>query len=141
MPVVKPISLTPQGEFDPRHSMLALGMRKRLGAGSEYGFNDLGRSHYQAAVPMQGTYQRRVSGYNQYGKSTKKKPRTYFVQMRDCTPSNPRTVPQQANRNKFKDGMAAWSALTQPQKDEYNKKAVKQGRYGVHLFMKEYMHQ
>lgn len=139
MPVVKPISLTPTGEFDPRGSMLALRMTKRLGAGSEYGFNDLGRSHYQEAVPMQGTYQRRVSGYNQYGKSTKRKPRTYFVQMRDCTPNNPRTVPQQANRNKFKDGMTAWGALSPEQKANYNKKAVKEGRYGVHLFMKEYM--
>lgn len=139
MPRVKPISLNPQGQFDPHNSMLAFGLRKRLGAGSEYGFNDLGRSHYQEAVPMSGTYQRRVTGYNQYGRNPNRKRTEYYVLMRDCTPNNPRTVPQQANRNKFKDAMTAWKALTPEEKRDYNEAATKIGRYGVHLFIKQYM--
>lgn len=131
MPVAKPFN-----KEKPDESMLSFGMRKRFGFGTGYGFIDLGRNEFGDEAAIKGTYQRRVTGYNQYGRSPGRKRKTYYVRMRDCTPNNPQTVPQQANRNKFKAGMTAWSALTPEEKQEWNKKAVKESRYGMHLFLK-----
>ena len=51
----------------------------------------------------------------------------------------PRTANQKAASGDFADGMAAWAALTQEQKDEYNQKALKMRMHGVNLFMREWM--
>lgn len=52
---------------------------------------------------------------------------------------NPRTIPQQANRSKLADAVAAWQVLTPPQKAVYNKRAKNLKMYGDNLFIKEYM--
>ena len=52
---------------------------------------------------------------------------------------NPRTVPQQANRQKYADGIAAWQLLTDEQKEVYNKRAIGKRFFGCHLFLKEYL--
>ena len=55
-------------------------------------------------------------------------------------PTNPQTEPQQANRQKFAGAVAGWQALTQEQKNQYNKLAI--GRYmsGYNLFIRWYMY-
>lgn len=60
------------------------------------------------------------------------------IRMKFYTPTNPRTVPQQANRQKFADAMAAWQELTDEQKDAYNVRAKKRGWFGRNLFIREY---
>lgn len=54
------------------------------------------------------------------------------------TPTNPQTVPQQANRTKFADAMGAWLALTSEQKLAYTKRAKKRNLFGWNLFIREY---
>lgn len=67
------------------------------------------------------------------------------VRYQDCmthyTPFNRQTVPQQANRAKVTAGVAAWQALTEPQKQAWRDKAAKTiGWTGYHLFMSEYLY-
>ena len=52
---------------------------------------------------------------------------------------NPRTVPQQANRQKYADGVLAWQALTTEQKAVYNISAKGKRMSGYNLFLKEYL--
>jgi hypothetical protein len=52
---------------------------------------------------------------------------------------NPRTTSQQANRTRFADAMAAWSALTSDEKAKYNKRAKSRNIIGYNLYVKEYM--
>lgn len=56
------------------------------------------------------------------------------------TPYNPRTVPQQNNRQKFADGVAEWHTMSDSQKKKYNDYARKRGRIsGFTYFMSLYM--
>lgn len=137
MPRVDAITDAPAIGGIPRGSTLALSMRGKLGAGTEYGFTDLGKGFYTEADPLAGTYQKRVDGYNQYSRKPAKHRKSYPVLMRDCTPNNPRTPAQQAGRMRFKLAMQMWRALTQSERDEWNEKAAKYSRYGVHLYLKK----
>lgn len=60
------------------------------------------------------------------------------VRMKYYRPTNPQTVPQQANRTKFADAMSAWQALTDEQKSAYTNRAKKLQLYGRNLFIREY---
>lgn len=60
------------------------------------------------------------------------------VRMKFYVPTNPRTVPQQANRTKFADAMQAWMALTPTAKEPYYRKAKKLQKRAHGLFIKEY---
>lgn len=55
------------------------------------------------------------------------------------TPTNPQTGPQQANRQKMTDGVAAWKLLTPEQKEAYNVKAKYKNYSGYNLFLSEYL--
>jgi len=60
------------------------------------------------------------------------------IRMKFYTPTNPQTVPQQANRSKFADAMTAWVALTPTAKAEYIKRAKRRNMFGHGLFIREY---
>jgi len=60
------------------------------------------------------------------------------ILMKFYEPSNPQTVPQQANRNVFATAMSLWSNLTTTQKKVYNERAKKKNMYGSNLFVREY---
>ena len=60
------------------------------------------------------------------------------VKMKFYTPTNPQTVPQQANRTKFANAMAAWMALSSGDKAVYNARAKKRNMFGWGLFIREY---
>ena len=55
-------------------------------------------------------------------------------------PKNPRSGPQQANREKFSDAVAGWQMLTPEQKKTYNKRAIGKHMSGYNLFLREYMY-
>ena len=55
------------------------------------------------------------------------------------TPTNPRTGKQQAWRKIFADGIAAWHALSEEEKDEWRRKAKKKRMVGQHLFQSEWL--
>lgn len=54
-------------------------------------------------------------------------------------PTNPQTVPQQANRQKFADAMAEWGTLTEEEKAPYIFRAKKLYMIGYNLYVREYM--
>ena len=58
--------------------------------------------------------------------------------MKFYTPTNPQTIPQQANRTKFANAMTAWGALTDEEKGVYNTRAKKRNMFGWGLFIREY---
>jgi hypothetical protein len=60
------------------------------------------------------------------------------IKMKFYVPTNPQTVPQEANRTKFAAAMAAWMALTTEQKNVYNARAKKRNMFGWGLFIREY---
>lgn len=62
-----------------------------------------------------------------------------IVKNRFYIPTNPRTVPQQARRQVYADGVAAWQALTYPEKQVYNTRAKGRKLSGYNLFMQEYL--
>lgn len=139
MPTVKPIYRNDDGTIDRRRSTLSLGLHGKLGHPNEYGFNDLGKSQYGEFNPQAGTYRRGRTGYNNRGYNPERKSERILVQMRDCTPNNPRTVLQQQGRNKFKEAIAAWQALTPLEKATWNATARKKGRYGYHAFITDFL--
>lgn len=60
------------------------------------------------------------------------------IKMKFYTPTNPQTVPQQANRTKFAAAMTAWGALTTEQKASYTTRAKRRNMFGWGLFIREY---
>lgn len=60
------------------------------------------------------------------------------IKMKFYRPTNPQTVPQQANRQKFADAMTAWGALSSGEKAVYNERAKKRQMFGWGLFIREY---
>lgn len=61
------------------------------------------------------------------------------IAMRPPTHADANTVPQQAQRAKFLNGVAAWNALPQAEKDDYNERAVGKAKTGYQLFMSDYL--
>lgn len=102
--------------------------RKRLGRSSEYGQKIHGKYQYGQYNPMYGIYQVRTES----GKQVVIKKRFYI-------PANPRTIPQQAHRQKYGEGVEAWNNLTPEQKEAYNKKAKYKNLSGYNLYLKEYL--
>jgi len=61
------------------------------------------------------------------------------VKMNFYTQWKERTVNQIAAATTFKNGMTAWSALTEEEKEGYNERAIKYKIEGVNLFIREWM--
>lgn len=76
---------------------------------------------------VNGIYQMRMT-------KTGKRP----IKMKFYVPTNPQTVPQEANRTKFATAMAEWMSLTAPQKQAYTDRAKKRNMFGHGLFIREY---
>ena len=55
------------------------------------------------------------------------------------TPTNPRTGKQQTWREIFADAIAAWKALSEAEKRQWNREAVKKGTRGTYLFRSWYL--
>jgi len=54
-------------------------------------------------------------------------------------PTNPRSIPQQANRGKLTNAVTAWQALTEEQQEVYNKRIKEKQMSGYNLFISEYL--
>jgi len=103
-------------------------IRKKLGRSSEYGQRLYGKFEYGEQNNKFGIYQMRTK----YGKQVIVKEIFYW-------PSNPQSVPQQANRQKLTDAVIAWQALTDNQKEIYNERARYKLYSGYNLYLKEYI--
>jgi len=103
MSVVKPVTgKNPDGTLRD-DQMLAFGVVRRIGVSNGFGFAVLGSAILGDDNPMTGIYQRRLSGYNQHTGPPHGRGHVYYVKMRDYAPTNPRTAPQQAQRQKMAD--------------------------------------
>jgi len=54
-------------------------------------------------------------------------------------PTNPQSVAQQANRQKYADSVSAWQGMTDEQKEPYRQRAKSLPYSGYNLFQKEYI--
>ena len=104
------------------------GNEEKYQSPSEYGAKDYGAFFYGETKQLWGIYQRRHNNG-----------RTIYAKLKFYTPTNPRTAPQTAQRNKFVAGMTAWGNLTDEQKKVYNERAKKKQLHGVNLFLREYL--
>lgn len=87
----------------------------------------VGRSDLPDPLNVYGIYQMRMT---KRGKVP--------IKMKFYTPTNPQTVPQQANRAKFTAAMVAWGVLTEQEKSVYTTRAKKRNMFGWGLFIREY---
>lgn len=95
---------------------------------NENGVREYGKVKYGTNDIRIGIYQRRH-----------KESKVIYNRLKFYIPKNPQTIPQQAQRTIFTNGMIAWKNLTQEQKNAYNKKAHKKHLHGVNLFLREYL--
>lgn len=61
------------------------------------------------------------------------------IKMKFYKPTNPRTPPQQAHRQKFADAMQQWRDLTPEMRAWYNQEANEMKMHGVNLFIRNYL--
>lgn len=104
-------------------------MTKRLGFSVDYGTAFFGFTEFGRENEFAGIYQKyyTLKGIQQVHKLM------YW-------PTNPQSVPQQANRSIFASGVSAWQALSAPDKKIYNDRAYRLKIGGYHLFLREWMH-
>jgi len=93
-----------------------------------FGTTIMGKHKYAGCKEFYGIYQKR-KGIN--GRIT--------VRSKFYIPSNPRTVPQQANRSTFADAVSFWQGLTEEQKEEYNKNVAHKNLSGYNLCIQKYL--
>jgi len=107
---------------------VAVQTRGKIGAPSAYGTAGYGCFEYGAGADIFGIYQVR----SRFGKQVVVKQEYY-------NPTNPQSVPQQANRQKLTDAVAAWQGLTNNQKEIYNERARYKPFSGYNLYIREYI--
>ena len=134
MPVIKPLRNIIDKNTGEILNVPAVRISKKLGAGAGYGFADLGKAEFGDNRWWAGTYQKRVTGYNNRGRNPKRARKTYIVRMADCTPGNPRTYKQQLGRRII---TTWWQGLTKEQKAYYNKLGTGTPRNGYNIFTSE----
>lgn len=130
---------------------------KSFGLPNGLGFITCGVSPLGEDNEMAGIYQRRTAskvqldpmnavlgtinlGFNKLGSyQTKKLDSQYnhkiIIRMRHYVPTNPQTEPQQAGRTYFATLVSAWQALTQSEKDIWNKKNFPVHMSGYNRFL------
>ena len=112
----------------PTTHCIAFQTRGKIGSPYEYGLKRQGKWKYGQNHPKWGIYQiRRPFGKMQH------------VKMIHYRPTNPQTIPQQANRQKYADSILAWQGLTDSEKNVYNNNAKGKRMSGFNLFIREYM--
>lgn len=111
----------------------------KLSRGAGFGFIRCGSGKYGDQKRIGGIYQRRRRTTNAGNGSPKKHTKYILVKMRSYRPSNPQTVPQQANRTKFTAAVEAWALLTTEEKRAYNERATRKNRVGRQYFISEYL--
>ena len=80
-------------------------------------------------IPLGATVRRKVGNY-----IFRWRPGIGQERMDYYTPTNPRTGKQQAWRKVFAEGIAAWHALSEGEKEEWRQEAKKKRMVGQHLF-------
>jgi len=139
----------------------AIFIRGKLGNPVLYGKKIYGQSNYGAEVLQISSdkYGDRFYGDFKYGDSLDlfgiwqvRRKRTHYltsgehetgelynIRKRFYWPTNPRTEAQQAHRAIFSNGVEAWQALSEGEKDEYRELAKEKPLSGFNLFLREFL--
>jgi hypothetical protein len=112
----------------PIQNLKSIYSRQKFGEKNEYGAIEYAEFEYGYWNPASGIY--RVRHYN--GKKYKER-MDFFVQ------PITHTIPQDANRTKFKNCQLAWQALSDLEKEVYNLRARGRHMFGNNLFIREQM--
>lgn len=139
MPVVKPFRNLTDKNTGEVLNVPAARISKKLGPGAGFGFADLGKAEWGDDRMWAGTYQKRVTGYNNRGRNPARVRRTYTVRIGDCTPGNPQTYLQQLTRRKMSLVHKMWQGLTTEQKTNYNEAGKGKPRNGYNIFTSQNM--
>ena len=125
-------------------------IRKKVGVSPYFGRKERGQSRYGDEELILG---RALYGYAQFGVDSyaharspygvfqvdTQGPKQQVLRQEFYIPSNPRTVPQQAQRTKMANAILAWQGLTTEQKNVYNENAKYKKLSGYNLFLKGYL--
>ncbi len=106
----------------------SLEIRKTLGLPNQCGNFWFGRSKLGDHFREAGIYQKRHRKRGQI-----------FVRMKHYYPSNPRSIPQQANRALFATAIALWNAKTLEEQMVWNKMKKIKGKSGYNRFVSQYL--
>ncbi len=108
----------------------------KFGIAFEYGQRIYGQVRYGAEEPK--IYRGFGDPESRFGiyQTRHEQGKRFTIKENYYIPANPRTVPQEAWRAVFTQGMTNWSNLTQEQKDEYNERAKKIHLHGVNLYLR-----
>lgn len=115
-------------EVDIHNGLISLDERNMIGLPNGFGLIQFGWSRFGDDNIRAGIYQIR---------HTKKGTRS--IKMRHYVTPNPRTVKQQANRNKFALGMASWRLLDTEQKKLYDELGTLLYMSGMNYYLREYL--
>ena len=118
---------------------IALTTRGPFAFGRGYGGNQYGKSRFGSSVDSAGIYQRKRVGVGSTLPPYKRGNRWGMSRMAHYRPTNPQTVPQQAWRSEFADGMAQYALLTSDEKALLSKEARKTRMLGFNLFMRRWL--
>ncbi len=110
------------------YSQFGYGEEEPIFGPSQYGCAGFGDDRFGNADSRWGVY--RIM--KEFGKQEQIKGKFLY-------PANPQTESQQANRQKYADGIIAWQGLTNIQKEVYNERAKYKNFSGYNLFLKEYL--
>ena len=128
----------------------SLSTRKKFGKATHYGQKRYAQVFYGETPVVFGSvfYGRRGYGIDKYAdirdfygiyKMVKGKYRSEIVKMDFYVPQNPRSIPQQTNREKMAFAVEGWQNLTNAEKVRYNRKAINKHYFGYHQYIKEYL--
>lgn len=108
--------------------ILALGLVGKIGRPADYGDKWYGWNEYGAFEDIYGIYRRRPTEKG-----------VTLVKCQFYWPTNPQTAPQQSWRGVFTDGVIAYQALSEGEKETYRKEAEGKPLSGFNLYLREYL--
>lgn len=123
----------------PFEGLISMVMTKRMGRPMFAGYAWCGWSQCGEENERVGVYQRRPrrKGTVPGGEVFMQKKENFV--MRHTWPINPQTVPQQAWRTTFANGVQAWHDLTEEEKAWYRKRGTRIAKTGFCVFMSSYL--
>ena len=141
--------------------LISADARKKFSSPNQYGYIIYGVSRYghfneyagiynvrRLYVPTPNQYGYIIYGVSRYGQKQDSSAVDHFlprpsgrvhVRKRFYVPTNPQTVPQQANRTKFANAVSAWQILNAGQKEAYRIKSSGKHMSGYNLFIREFL--
>lgn len=127
------------GEPLQRGELLSLEVWGKIGRSGGLGMYAVGKIAVGDSRGVGGIYQRRHTNPKAHNFRGLPGTRPKCILMKTYSPTNPQTIPQQANRSKFSAAVTAWQILTDVEKAAYTQLAAKRGLPGYQFFLSRYL--